>query len=260
MRAAEVVDVLVAGRSRGTSFTFTPGKTVEEVLALLVDDTGVSRKQYDAALADPKALGLPADAEGSAEGYLSPGSFTFFPDDDATTILSTMVARTLETLEDVDLAAASERLGYDQHDLLTIASLVEAEGSLLDETGKAKIARVVYNRLENPTAETIGRLQMDATVNYALGEKIAVPTQAQIDEVAASPYNTYTMAGLPPGPIATPSREALEAATEPVDGPWFYYVTVDLGSGKTKFAVTYDDFLALKDELRAYCATQSDRC
>ncbi|WP_148614993.1 endolytic transglycosylase MltG [Nocardioides rubriscoriae] len=260
MKAAQVVDVLVGGRTRGTSFTFTPGKTVEEVLALLVKDTGITRKQYDAVLADPQELGLPPEADGSAEGYLSPGSFVFFPDDDAATILSTMVARTVETLDEVDLAGAADRLGYSEHDLMTIASLVEAEGSLLDETGKAKIARVVYNRLADPTAETIGRLQMDATINYARGEKVAVPSQAQIDEVATSPYNTYTMAGLPPGPIATPSRDAIQAAIKPVKGPWFYYVTVDLDSGKTKFATTYDDFLALKAELRDYCATKSDRC
>lgn len=260
MKAADVVDVLVGGETRGTSFTFTAGKTVAEVLALLVEDTGVGRKQYDAALADPASIGLPPDAEGSAEGYLSPGSYTFFNDDDATTILSAMVSRTTEALAEVDLAAASERLGYSEHDLLTIASLVEAEGSLLDEQGKAKIARVIYNRLADPTAETIGRLQLDATVNYARGEKIAVPSQAQIDEVADSPYNTYTMPGLPPGPIATPSRAALQAATAPAKGPWLYYATVDLETGETKFATTYDAFLELKAELRAYCAANAARC
>ncbi|MDO9381170.1 MAG: endolytic transglycosylase MltG [Nocardioidaceae bacterium] len=260
MKAADVVDLLVSGTTKGTSFTFTSGKTVDEVLALLVKDTEVGRRQYDAALADTAAIGLPEAAEGSAEGYLSPGSYTFFPDDDATSILKAMVTRTIETLEEADLAGASERLGYDQHDLLTIASLVEAEGSLLDAQGKAKIARVIYNRLADPTSETIGRLQLDATVNFARGEKVAVPTQAQIDEVADSPYNTYTNAGLPPGPIATPSKAALTAATKPAKGPWLYYATVDLETGETKFATTYSAFLQLKDELDAYCDANPARC
>lgn len=260
MKAADVVTLLVSGTTKGTSFTFTSGKTVDEILTLLAKDTDIGRKQFDAAVAKPDAIGLPSAAEGSAEGYLSPGSYTFFPEDDATTILSAMVARTVETLGEVDLAAATERLGFDEHDLLTIASLVEAEGSLLGEEGKAKIARVIYNRLANPTNETIGRLQLDATVNYALGEKVAVPTQAQIDSVADSPYNTYTVAGLPPGPIATPSVASLTAATKPVKGPWLYYATVDLESGETKFAVTYDEFLALKAELRAYCDDNPARC
>ncbi|MEO9325141.1 endolytic transglycosylase MltG [Nocardioides sp. C4-1] len=259
MKAADVVDLLVSGTTRGSSYTFTSGKTVREIVALLAEDTDSTRQQYQAVLDAPESIGLPASAEGNAEGYLSPGSYTFFPDDDAATILSAMVARTTQTLGEVDLAAAAERLGYSEHDLMTVASLIETEGSLLNEQGKAKIARVIYNRLADPTAETIGRLQLDATVNYARGEKVAVPTQAQIDEVADSPYNTYTNAGLPPGPIATPSNDALQAAMAPADGPWFYYVTVNLESGQTKFAVDYDEFLELKGELRSYCDT-SDRC
>jgi UPF0755 protein len=226
MKASDVVTLLVGGKTKGTSFTFTSGKTVDEVVTLLAKDTDIGRR----------------------------------PEDDAITILSAMVARTVKTLDTVGLAAASDRLGYSQHDLLTIASLVEAEGSLLGEEGKAKIARVIYNRLANPTNETIGRLQLDATVNYALGKKVAVPTQAQIDSVADSPYNTYTVAGLPPGPIATPSVASLTAATAPAKGPWLYYATVDLESGETRFAVNYDDFLELKGELRAYCDANPSRC
>ena len=260
MKAADVVDLLVSGRTQGTSFTFTSGKWVSEVVALLAKDTGVSRGQYQAALDDPDALGLPAQAEGDVEGYLSPGSYTFFPGDDATAILSAMVSRTKQTLGKVGVASAAKRLDYSPHDLVTIASLIEAEGSLLDEKGKAKIARVIYNRLENPTAETIGRLQLDATVNFARKERVAVLSQDQIDEVADSPYNTYTQSGLPPGPISTPSRAALQAASKPATGDWLYYVTVDLGTGETKFAETYDEFLVLKQELRDYCANESDSC
>ncbi len=260
MKAADVVDVLVDGKTRGTSFTFTAGKTVEEVVALLVEDTGVGRKQYDAALADPDSIGLPADAEGSAEGYLSPGSYTFFADDDATTILSAMVERTNETLQDVDVAAAAERLGYSEFELVTIASLVEAEGSLLDERGKSMIARVIYNRLENPTGETVGRLQLDATIDFIYGEKVARRTIPEIDAVADNPYNTYRQTGLPPGPIATPSRDALQAAAKPARGDWFYYVTVNLRTGETKFADTFQQFQVFEAEFDDYCATQSDRC
>lgn len=259
-QASTVVDLLVAGTTRGTSFTFTSGKTVEEVLALLADQSDVPRADLDKAAARPGALGLPKSARGSLEGYLSAGSYTFFPEDDASTILSAMVARTVESLAAADFAAAARRLGYDEHDLLTIASLIETEGSLLDEKGKAKIARVIYNRLADPTAETIGRLQLDATVNYALGEKVARPTQAQIDSVADNPYNTYTNAGLPPGPIATVSQASLTAATQPAKGDWLYYVTVNLDTGLTKFTVSYDDFLTLKNnELDAFC-DQSDKC
>jgi UPF0755 protein len=259
MKASDVVTLLAGGTTKGSSFSFTSGKTVEEIVALLARDTDIGRKRFEAVLDAPADLGLPPAAEGDAEGYLSPGSYVFFPEDDATTILSAMVARTTQTLGEVDLAAASQRLGYDEHDLMTIASLVEAEGSLLDERGKSRIARVIYNRLENPTAETVGRLQLDATIDYIYGEKVARRTIPQIDAVADNPYNTYRQTGLPPGPIGTPSRAALEAAMRPADGPWFYYVTVNLDTGETKFAENYAQFLELDAELDAFC-DGSDVC
>lgn len=260
MKAADVVTLLAGATTKGTSFTFTSGKTVEEVVDLLADQTDVGRRTFEAALDKPGSIGLPGSADGNAEGYLSPGSYTFFPEDDATSILSAMVARTVETLEEVDLAGAAERLGYSEHELLTVASLVEAEGSLLDERGKSRIARVIYNRLEIEPNPSAGFLQLDATVNYALGEKFAVLTFDQIDSVADNPYSTYGNKGLPPGPIATPSRASLEAATKPADGPWFYYVTVNLETGETKFAETPEEFSVIEQELRAYCDADPERC
>jgi UPF0755 protein len=120
-----------------------------------------------------------------------------------------------------------------------------------------KIARVIYNRIENPgTAGTIGKLQIDATVNFAAGNTLgAVPTQEDLD--IDSPYNTYQNVGLPPGPIESPGDEAIAAAAHPADGDWYYYVTVNLKTGLTKFAETSDEFLQYKQELRDYCANES---
>ncbi len=260
MSGSSAVALLVSGDTRGVQYTFTPGKTVEEIVDLLARDTEIPRDSFEKALADPEAIGLPEEAEGDAEGYLAPGSYLVLDDSTAGSILSDMVERYREEAKRLDLAAAADRLGYSLHDLVTVASLVQAEGSLLDERGKSQIARVIYNRLADTTGGTLGRLQLDATVNYARGEKVAVPTQAQIDEVADSPYNTYTRAGLPPGAIATPSEEALRAAAEPAEGAWLYYVTVNLATGRTVFTESYDEFLAGKQQLQDYCATRSDRC
>jgi UPF0755 protein len=135
---------------------------------------------------------------------------------------------------------------------MTIASLVEAEGRGDD---MPKIARVIYNRLEGE--ETNGLLQIDATVNYAADNELgAVPTTEDLE--LDSPYNTYKYPGLPPTPIEAPGEAALEAAANPADGGWYYYVTVNLKTGETKFAETYDEFLTYKDELREYCATESE--
>ncbi len=258
MAAADAVALMVSGDTKASQYTFQPGKWVDEVVALLVKETGIPRKDFTAALADPQALGVPADAP-NADGYLAAGSYSFFPDDSAKKILSTMVERAVSDADAAGLPAAADELGYSVHELMTVASLVESEGSLLDEKGKSKIARVIYNRLElgGPSA---GFLNIDATVNYARGERVARLLTAEIDEVADNPYNTYRTKGLPPGPIATPGPDALEAAIAPADGPWFYYVTVNLASGETKFATTDAEFQALKDQLDAYCLNESDRC
>ena len=140
---------------------------------------------------------------------------------------------------------------------MTIASLIEAEGR-----GKyrAKISRVIYNRLENPdNGTTNGLLEIDATVNYALGRDDLGVALTQEDLDVDSPYNTRKNPGLPPGPIGSPGDDAIQAALHPAEGPWLWYVTVDLKTGETKFTDDYDTFLEYKQELATYCET-SDAC
>ena len=116
---------------------------------------------------------------------------------------------------------------------MTIASLVEAEGRGGD---MPKVARVIYNRLDDraasrPTASS----QIDATVNYALGRNSG---SALTDRGPRRPTRRTTPTcnpGLPPGPIESPGDEAIDAAANPADGPWFFYVTVNLRTGETKF-------------------------
>ena len=258
MPAADVVAVLTDSGNRLSSLTLVPGKTVKEIVALLARDTDPSKKDYRKALKSPQKLGLPAEANGDPEGYLFPGQYAIRPDDTAQTILKAMVDRYKEAAKEVDLAGAAERLGYTEHQLLTVASLVQAEVPAKD---MAKVARVVYNRLEIEPNPSAGFLQIDAAVNYALGRgPITRLTIADIDSVADSPYNTYRQKGLPPGPIEAPGTDALKAAANPADGPWFFYVTVNLAKQQTKFTDDYDEFLRFSAELDDYCATQSDRC
>ncbi len=139
---------------------------------------------------------------------------------------------------------------------MVIASLIEAEGRGDD---MPKISRVIYNRLTGPGDRqgTNGLLQIDATVNYAADNELgAVPTTEDLE--IDSPYNTYKYPGLPPTPIEAPGDAAIQAAANPVEGDWYYYVTVNLATGETKFAETYDEFLQYKDELREYCETESE--
>ncbi len=260
MKAADVVAILVDPSNIVSSTVTVPeGLTVDQIVETLAKGTDFKAQQYTKVLEDPSVLGLPDYAGGDPEGYLFPATYSFGPDAKPASILTSMVDRWRQAAESSGLEQAAADLGYTPHELMTVASLVQAEGRGDD---MPKVARVVYNRLENPqNGVTNGLLQIDATVNYALGQSpIARLTLDQIDSVADSPYNTYTQTGLPPGPIEAPGDDAIAAASKPADGNWLFYVTVDLATGETKFTDSYDEFLGFRAEFDEYCATQSDRC
>jgi UPF0755 protein len=258
MKASDVVNVLVdPDNIVTTTVTIPEGFTVEQIVARLVKETGFKKAEFEAALKDPQALGLPADAKGNPEGYLFPATYAFGPDEKPADMLHDMVARWQQSAQDNDLEAGAEALGYSPHEVMTIASLIEAEGRGKYRT---KISRVIYNRLENPdNGTTNGLLEIDATVNYALGRDDLGVALTQEDLDVDSPYNTRKYPGLPPGPIGSPGDDSIQAALHPADGPWLWYVTVDLKTGETKFTDDYDTFLEYKQELATYCET-SDAC
>lgn len=252
MKSADVVSVLVDPTNLlKNTVTIPEGLRVEDIVSTLAKDTDFSEAQFQKVLDHPDGLGLPSYAKGNAEGYLFPATYDFGPDATPESMLQDMVDRWKQAADDADLEGKSKELGYSPAELMTIASLVQAEGRGSD---MPKIARVIYNRLKGD--ETNGLLQIDATVNYAAGNQlVAVPSSD--DTKIDSPYNTYQNPGLPPTPIEAPGDDALKAATNPSQGGWYYYVTVNLATGETKFASTYDEFLRYKDELRQYCATES---
>jgi UPF0755 protein len=259
MRAEDVVAILVdpSNVNKGIEkVTFPEGLTVDQMVDILVKKSDFKRKAIQRVLENPDALGLPDYAEGNPEGYLFPATYLVDPAATPKTFLRSMVERWEQAADDAGLEDAAKALGLTPHELMTVASLVEAEGrgGVTD-----KIARVIYNRLETTGYPTFGKLEIDATVNYALGRSlVAIPTSE--DLLVDSPYNTYQNIGLPPGPIEAPGDAAIEAASNPADGDWLFYVTVNLETGQTKFTESYDEFLQFKQELRDYCATQSDRC
>jgi UPF0755 protein len=260
MKAEDAVNLLVdPANAVNAAVTIPEGLRVVDIVKVLAKNTDFSKKEFEAALADPAALGLPPYADGNPEGYLFPATYEFGPEAQPADMLRVMVERWGQAAADVDLEAKAQALGYTPHEMMTIASLLEAEGRG-DYT--PMIARVIYNRLDNPgNGITNGLLQIDATVNYALGKAgIARLTQEEIDSVEDHPYNTYSQPGLPPGPIEAPGQAAMEAALNPEDGDWLFYVTVNLATGETKFASTEAEFLEYKAELDEYCETQSDRC
>ena len=231
MAAQAALQVLLDPNSRQLKkVTIPEGSRLPTILAAVAKATGIPRADLDAAAKDTAALGLPAGVK-SAEGYLFPATYDVEPHTSAEDVLREMVAKTEETMGKLGVAAA------DQHRVLTLASLVQAEGRHPEDFGN--IAQVLVNRLNKGMP-----LQLDTTIHYATGKYTVQTTNA--DLAVNSPYNTYTHKGLPPGPIGSPGLDALKAAINPPAGPYMYFVATDPSTGKTEFAVTAAQFAQLK--------------
>ena len=259
MKASDAFDVLSnpANIIKNT-VTIPEGFQVKQIVERLAASTDYPARAFEKVLADPTAIGLPEYANGNPEGYLFPSTYDFGPKDKPVDMLKKMVARWQQAADDAGLEEGAAALGHTPAEVMTIASLIEAEGR---GDYRGKIARVIYNRLDIDPNPSAGFLQIDASVNYALGRSgSTVITDADKESVADSPYNLYTHKGLPPTPIEAPGDDAIRAALNPEEGPWFFYVTVNLATGETKFTDSYDEFLTFKNEYEQYCETQSDRC
>jgi UPF0755 protein len=252
MKASDALAVLVNPKNLiQARVTIPEGYRVKDIVKAIATKTEITADQVNAALKNTKALGLPPEAEGNVEGYLFPATYTVVPGETADQLLKQMVAKTVQVSNELDLKGKAEALGYTPEQILTIASILESEGSRAEDL--PKIARAIYNRLDKGMA-----LQSDATVNYANDKSGSVYTTAE-DRQNPSPYNTYVHTGLPPGPIGSPGEKTIQAALNPADGNWLYWVTVNLKTGETRFNETYEGHLRDRELLREYCKT-SDAC
>ena len=246
MKASDALAVLVDPANRIVTRVVVPeGKWAKEVYPIISKATGIPVAEYVAAAKDAKALGLPASANGNVEGYLFPASYEFEPDTTAADHLRQMVSESTKRLE--SLGVTPEKMERT----MIVASLVEAEARF--EEDRPKVARVVENRLAQQMP-----LQFDSTVNYATGQHGITTSDA--DRASSSPYNTYKVVGLPPGPIGNPGESAIKAAAEPAAGPWLFFVTVDPVKGPTKYATTYAEHQANVAEFQAWCQANKGKC
>ncbi|GGM43567.1 endolytic transglycosylase MltG [Promicromonospora citrea] len=238
MSAKDAVALLVKNELVDLQVTIPEGFTAAQVVDRAVQVTGLPAEDFEAALDDPEAIGLPPQAKGDVEGWLYPDTYMAKPDSTAEGLLSEMVGRTTRMLEDKGVAPKQWRA------VLTKASLVEREG--LHAEDRPKIARAIENRLADDMA-----LQIDASVAYGAGKPGTELTRDDLRD-EKNRYNTYEHTGLPPGPIASPGDASVEAVLHPTPGDWKFWVTVNLDTGETKFAESYDEHQKNVAELRAW--------
>ncbi len=215
------------------------GLTEDQTLQRLSSSLGIPLADLQAAAAKPSDYSIAAD---SLEGWLFPATYTFDPGVTAQQVIQRMVDRAVQSLD----AAGVPR---DQRQrILTIASIIQREARVKDDF--YKVSRVIQNRLADGM-----KLQMDSTAQYGYGElhdgTVSSTEAALTDD---NPWNTYVHTGLPKGPISNPGDVAIDAAMHPADGPWLYFVTVNLDTGETIFSTNVADHDAAVAQWRAWCA------
>ena len=223
---------------RSLIVTFPEGWTIEQISQRL-DARGIVEQQQflqnavmQESYRDLEVLVDLPDGQ-NLQGYLFPDTYRFDPDSSAQSVVRRMVNRLAQNLppEWQRTLARQERT---LHEVLTLASIVQAE-ALEDDV--SEVAAVFWNRVRSGW-----RLESDATVNFALGTSKRQPTFA--DTYVEHPYNTYRFAGLPPGPIGNPGREAIEASFDPPDTDYYFFLHKN--NGDIVLSRTFSEHLAAK--------------
>lgn len=253
MAAKQAMSLLVnPGGSRvRVQFTIPEGLRLSAQLDALAKQTKIPQSQFQAALKDPKRLGLPSYVRNNPEGVLFPDTYELTAEATATSTLEQMVREYDTVANDVQLVSQASKLHRSPYDLLIVASIIERE--VRNDADRPKVARVLYNRLDKGMP-----LRLDSTVVYAEGLKTNTTTPQ--DRASKSPYNTYAHKGLPPGPISAPGRASLDAAANPAAGKWLYFVTVNFDTGETRYADNDADFAKIQQEFQGWCQAHPGRC
>ena len=230
MNVQQMIDIMAKGKTVYSQFTVPEGYTVEQIAAML-EEKGLAQRERFLTLAKTYA---PFDQTTSrpevkyrAEGFLFPDTYRVNKGAGEEEIMQ-MMAQEFSQIFTPELQEKTRASGLSMHDVIVLASLIEREVQLAKE--RPMVARVFLNRIK------IGMpLQSCATIQYILGYPKEELTIA--DTQLPSPYNTYLHQGMPPGPVANPGLSSIQAALNPAEGDWLYFV-VDGKTGGHRFSKT----------------------
>jgi UPF0755 protein len=228
-----IVQKLTTGDVVKTRVVIPEGWDLRGIAPRLAQATGLPADSVLARLMDPalaQKYGVPGP---TLEGYLYPATYTLPMGSSLDRILREMTGQYKRQWTPA-MRARAQALRMSEREVVTLASIVEKEARVWTE--RPTIARVYHNRLQRGM-----RLEADPTVQYALGEHQKRLLRKHIQQVAADPYNTYRHKGLPPGPIASPSRGAVEATLDPAEHDFLFFVA--RRNGTHVFTRTYNEHL-----------------
>jgi len=229
MTPKKILETMVDGKVLLHRLTIPEGYNLTQI-ARAVESAGLaSEADFLKAATDPDFVHAKGIDAQTFEGYLFPETYYFpmgvTPED----IISTMVKRFWSVFKP-EWKEQAKILGMTIHQVITLASIIEKETAVADE--RPIISAVFHNRLKRNM-----RLESDPTVIYGMGDYDGNITRKDLER--PTPYNTYTMKGLPPGPISNTGAKAIEAALYPADGKFLYFVSRN--NGTHHFSTNFKD-------------------
>lgn len=242
MKPLKIAKSITEGKIDAKIFTIPEGFSILQMADRLDKNEIVSKSTFLSAVKSTKFdkkysfLEKAQSGNNHLEGYLFPSTYHVGKKATADEIIESMLEQTSYIFNKKNEAKA-KKLGYSMNDIIIIASLIEKEAGIDED--RAKVASVIYNRLKKNMS-----LQFCSTVLYAQG----LEGQAHKEDLSIadtnidSPYNTYKNKGLPPGPICSPGKKSIEAALNPENTEYLYFVLSSALDGSSKFSKDYSKF------------------
>lgn len=238
----QIMKKITKGVSEKVKITIPEGLTIPEIAGILYYKGKIEPDKFLKLCNDPNfinSLGINELGKGlnSLEGYLYPTTYFFYYGEEPEAVIREMVLTLFKEIKEFQTGLIDSK--FSIHQILTIASLVEKEAA--KDFEKPLISSVIYNRLKKNM-----RLQICVTVQYALGKHKTRLTYEDLE--IDSPYNTYKIAGLPPGPICNPGKSSIIAAIYPAKTDYLFFVSK--GDGTHHFSKTLNEHIENKIKRR----------
>ncbi|MCQ2548135.1 MAG: endolytic transglycosylase MltG [Clostridia bacterium] len=250
MTATDIMEKLSSGAVKATQFTIVEGTFVKNIAAQAAELGLCSKKEFMKEVKSGKFdydfLKDAPKGETRLEGFLLPETYSIPDGASAHEIIDIILSNFNEQVgHKYDKQA--KKLGLSFYELLTVASIIEREAVF--EEDDANVSSVIYNRLKDGMA-----LQMDSSLSYIYNDN--TESHSLKDLEVDNPYNTYKYKGLPPGPISNPGIAAIEAAANPADTDYLFFVNSKKLDGSLAFAKTDSGFMKLFNEYSEALAKQ----
>lgn len=235
-----ILDKLIRGEIKGYRVPIPEGYDIKQIAATLASQKLIDKKKFLRLCTDQEFLSSLGISAQSAEGYLFPETYILTKSMDEEEIISLMVEQFRKRITP-EMEERAEALGFSMDQIVTIASMIEKEGRIKDE--KPLIAAVFYNRLKLSM-----RLQSDPTAVYGFADFSGPITREHLRR--KSPYNTYQISGLPPGPITNPGLDSIMAALYPAGSDFLYFVARNDGSHQFSTRLSHHNAAVVKFQVK----------